>query len=64
MALCQAKTKEKTLFWCAELDLTDRTHLRVQYTKTSQNEHPVLPASAFKSNTGLNFWLLLQNPNY
>jgi hypothetical protein len=32
---------KKALFWYAELDLTDRTHLRVQYTETQQNEHPV-----------------------
>ena len=36
------KQGKKALFWCAELDLTDRTHLCVQYTKTQQNEHPVL----------------------
>jgi hypothetical protein len=35
------KQRKKALFWCSKLDLTDRTHLRVQYTNSCGLNNPV-----------------------
>ena len=35
------KQRKRALFWCSEFDLTDRTHLRVQYTNSCGLSNPV-----------------------
>ena len=44
------KQRKKALFWCSELDLTDRTHLRVQYTNSCELNNPVLFLTARQGN--------------